>query len=88
MIAITITGNAYAAIASTLPSGPPIEREISLDREDYRIWLPRAFVERLRALRSPGESFSDVILRLAEDERRSRLAPGSLQPGRGAKGAV
>jgi predicted CopG family antitoxin len=30
------------------------------------IWLDRAVVERLRSLRGPGESFSDVILRLAE----------------------
>jgi predicted CopG family antitoxin len=30
-----------------------------------RIWLDRAVVDRLRALRGPSESFSDVILRLA-----------------------
>ena len=31
------------------------------------IWLPRAVVDRLRSLRGPGESFSDVILRLAAE---------------------
>ena len=30
-------------------------------------WLPRAVVDRLRSLRGPGESFSDVILRLAAE---------------------
>jgi predicted CopG family antitoxin len=30
------------------------------------IWLDRAAVDRLRVLRGPGESFSDVILRLVE----------------------
>ena len=29
------------------------------------IWLDRAVVDRLRSLRGPGESYSDVILRLA-----------------------
>jgi hypothetical protein len=30
------------------------------------IWLPRAVVFRLLAMREPGETFSDVILRLTE----------------------
>jgi hypothetical protein len=29
------------------------------------IWLDRAVVDRLRSLRGPGESYSDVILRIA-----------------------
>jgi hypothetical protein len=31
------------------------------------IWLDRAVIDRLRSLRGPGESFSDVILRLAAE---------------------
>jgi predicted CopG family antitoxin len=31
-----------------------------------RIWVDRKFVDRLLALRSSGESYSDVILRLAK----------------------
>jgi hypothetical protein len=31
-----------------------------------RIWLDRKFVDRLQALRGPGESYSDVILRVAK----------------------
>ena len=64
MIGVTISGRAYVAIADTLPPGSA-EREIAPDR-DYRIWLPRSEVIRLRALREPGETFSDVILRMAE----------------------
>ena len=30
-----------------------------------RIWLDRKFVDRLRSMRGPGESYSDVILPLA-----------------------
>jgi predicted CopG family antitoxin len=30
-----------------------------------RLWLDREFVDRLGQLRGPGESYSDVILRLA-----------------------
>jgi hypothetical protein len=36
---------------------------------DRLIWLPRDALAKLRHLRKPGESFSDVILRLAKDER-------------------
>jgi hypothetical protein len=32
------------------------------------IWLDHAVVARLRAMRGPGESYSDVILRIAESE--------------------
>jgi hypothetical protein len=65
MIGITVSGKAFAAIAATLPAGSGVEPEIVLDRE-YCVWLPRDVVNRLRALREPGESFSQVILRLAE----------------------
>jgi hypothetical protein len=31
-----------------------------------RVWLDRKFVDRLAQMRGPGESYSDVILRMAE----------------------
>jgi hypothetical protein len=37
------------------------------ERGERLIWLPRDVVDRLRHLRGPGESFSDAIIRLAED---------------------
>jgi len=64
MIGITISGRAYAAIAATLPAGSVAKQEISPDGE-YLVWLPRTAVDHLRALRAAGETFSDVILRLA-----------------------
>ena len=43
-----------------------------MERHDERgerlIWLDHAVVARLRAMRGPGESYSDVILRIAESE--------------------
>jgi hypothetical protein len=54
MIGITVSGEAYAAIAGTLPAG------------SARLWLPQTVVNRLRSLRAPGETFSAVILRLVE----------------------
>jgi hypothetical protein len=66
MIGITNSGKAYAAIVSTLPAtGSIAETKVAPDRE-YSVWLPRDVVNRLRDLRQPGESFSGVILRLAE----------------------
>jgi hypothetical protein len=61
MIAITISDEAYAAIASTLPVGHAVE---PYDGQ-CKLWLPQAVVNHLRSLRAPGETFSAVILRLA-----------------------
>jgi hypothetical protein len=49
------------------------------ERGERLIWWDRAMVDRLRSLREPGESFSDVILRLAgrdgarHDERAGQV---------------
>jgi hypothetical protein len=65
MIRIAITQAAFDAIARTMPFGS-VNFEAGVDDKGERyIWLPRAVVDRLRSLRGPGESFSDVILRLA-----------------------
>ena len=64
MIGITVSGKAYAALVAALTVGSTIEGEVAPDGE-YRLWLPRDVVNRLRAHRAPGETFSDVILRLA-----------------------
>jgi hypothetical protein len=66
MIRIAITQAAFEAIARTLPFGR-VGYENKIDEEGRRlIWLDRAVVDRLRAMRGAGESYSDVILRLAE----------------------
>jgi len=65
MIRIAICQAAFDAIARTMPFGS-VNFGAGVDANGERyIWLPRAVVDRLRSLRGPGESFSDVILRLA-----------------------
>ena len=65
MIKIAVT-QAFDAIASTLPFGSVgYENQIN-ERGERLIWLDHAVVSRLRAMRGPGESYSDVVLRLAE----------------------
>jgi hypothetical protein len=37
------------------------------ERGERYVWLDHAVVNHLRAMRGPGESYSDVILRLAAE---------------------
>ena len=53
------------AIARTLPLGSVGYENKVKERGERLIWLDRAVVDRLRSLRGPGESFSNVILRIA-----------------------
>ena len=65
MIRIALSDSAYDAIASTLPKGSarwPMQR----DGEQCFIQVESAVVNRMRAMRRPGESYSAVILRLVE----------------------
>ena len=53
-------------IASTrLLGSVAYEPEANANGERY-VWLTPSVVDRLKAMRGPGESYSDVILRLAE----------------------
>ena len=63
MVSISITPSAYEAIRSSfldLVGAPPGPDGL------IRIWLDPTFVDQLGAMRGQGESYSDVILRLAE----------------------
>jgi hypothetical protein len=66
VIKIAITEAAFEAIARTLPLGSVGYENEANERGEKLIWLERTVVDRLRSLRGPGESFSDVILRLAD----------------------
>jgi hypothetical protein len=67
MIRIAITRAAFEAIARTLPLGS-VGYENQINEQGERlIWLDHAVVARLRAMRGPGESYSDVIFRLVAD---------------------
>jgi hypothetical protein len=65
VIRLAISQAAVDAIAATMPLGS-VSYEAETDANGQRlIWLPAAVVDRLKALRGPGEGYSDVILRLA-----------------------
>jgi len=65
MISISITSEAFEAIRATLPhsDAPPSRAPDGL----IRIWLDPKVADELGRARGPGESYSDVILRLARD---------------------
>ena len=70
MIRIAISVEAFDAIARTLQFGSVgYENEIN-ERGERLIWLDLLVLNRLRAMRAPGESYSDVILRSAEAAAR------------------
>jgi hypothetical protein len=67
MVRIAITPAAFEAIAKTLPLGSVGYENATNEKGERLIWLEPSMVDRLRAMRGPGESWSDVILRLAEE---------------------
>ena len=74
VVRIAISVDAFEAIARTLPVGS-VGYEAEVNEEGERlIWLDRAVVDRLRALRGPGESYSDVILKLANETMPTKRA--------------
>jgi hypothetical protein len=74
MIRIAITEAAFEAIAATLPFGSVSYENKTDERGEKLIWLDHAVVARLRAMRRPGESYSDVILRLAAETTPTKQA--------------
>ena len=71
MICVALTDAAYDAIASTLPKGAarwPMQR----DQGQCFIQVEAAVIDRMRAIRKPGESYSHVLLRLVELETSDR----------------
>jgi hypothetical protein len=69
MIRIAISPAAHAVIVATLPASVGFE---NAPKGEFYVWLDPQYVEQLRATRKLGESFSDVILRLAEASVRTR----------------
>ena len=65
LIRLAITPAAYAVIVATHPANAELAQSRAPNGEFY-VWLEPKYVDRLRAVRKPGESYSDVILRLAE----------------------
>ncbi len=73
MIRIAITEAAFEAISVTFPLGSVGYENGPSKNGERLIWLAPNVVNRLRAMRGPGESYSDVILKLAAgDHQRKR----------------
>jgi hypothetical protein len=69
MIPISITARALFAIASSFPMGWRAQGCVD-GKDGYTLVLPLGLADLLSAIRQPGESFSDVILRVAADRQR------------------
>ncbi|HEY3624006.1 MAG TPA: hypothetical protein VGL12_16740 [Roseiarcus sp.] len=68
MVKIAITPAAYSAITDTLALGTvAVEPERAADGSVH-IWLHADVLAKLKSLCDPGESYSDVILRLAKGD--------------------
>jgi hypothetical protein len=63
MVRIAITIEAYQAIIATLPFGS-VAAEPPLDATEVTIGLEEVWVDRLTAMRWPGEDYSTAILRI------------------------
>jgi hypothetical protein len=68
MFRLAITPAAYAAIAATLALGTVAVEPERAANGSVHIWLDPGVLAKLKALRGPGESYSDVILRVAKGE--------------------
>ena len=65
MISISVTPAAHQAIKAMLLGTADASPRPSADGL-VRIWLDPKFIDRLGQMRVPGETYSDVILRMAE----------------------
>jgi hypothetical protein len=72
MVRIAITQAAYDAICATLPLGSVAVEPYYNERGERLVWLAPAVAHRLTAMRRPGESYSEVILRLVGMEGACR----------------
>lgn len=68
MIRIAISPAAFDAICATLPVGSVAVEADANERGERYVLLEEGWVDKLSALRGPGESYIDVILRIAGQE--------------------
>jgi hypothetical protein len=66
MVRIAISQAAFDAIASTMPLGSVGFENQRDSNGDWFIWLPHDAIAKLKAMRGPGDSYSDAIMRLSE----------------------
>jgi hypothetical protein len=76
MIRIAITPAAFEAIAATLALGTVAVEPERAEDGNVHIWLDPGVLAKLKALREPSESYSDVILRLSVGAEGRIVPPG------------
>jgi len=69
MTRIAISTEAYEALVATLPLGTVAFEPQPNAKGERLIWIEERWLNKLDAMRQPGESYSDVILRLASQPR-------------------
>ena len=74
MVRIAISQAAFDAIAKTLPHASVGYENETNEKGERLIWLDRAVVDRLRAMRGPGESYFAPISRNRRRSLRLRSA--------------
>jgi hypothetical protein len=67
VVTISTSASALDAIEATLPENREADRRPD-GKGAYFITLPRDVLNNLNYVRAPGESYSDVILRVAKGE--------------------
>ncbi len=71
MVRLSITPAAFDAICKTLPLGSVGFERQPVENGEVAIWVDPAAANQLTALRAPGESYSDVILRIVSLARQT-----------------
>jgi hypothetical protein len=67
MVRIAIPQAAFDAIAATLPLGSTGYENAVNEKGERLIWIERRMLDKLNSYRRAGESYSDVILRVAAE---------------------
>ena len=78
MIRIAITEAVFEAIAAPLPLVSVGYENATKEKGERYVWLERGVVDRLRSLRGPGESYSDVPADRGSEIGGKRLRPTKI----------
>jgi hypothetical protein len=71
MIRLQISAAAFAAIVKTFPGNANVENQRA-PNGDYFVWLDHSTIAKLNHLRAVGETYSNVILRVAAEDVAGR----------------
>jgi hypothetical protein len=88
MVRIAITQAAYDAICATLPLESVGYENEANEKGERQIWLEPHVVAKLKYLRGPDETYSDVIIRLADHSERAKPESGARIALRAARSTL